>query len=162
MGLTNIINKTSTKIFLSLTVILNLRHTLQQLRFKSNSNCLPDKLPNSVETFITAINQDIKSFKTKKLSRDNLTKSEREALLDIQKKVTSLSQKLPKEALWYYYTLTTTLTKLPDNLTTITIANNYTSNQQSYILKNKIRNKQLKKRRQLEFKNSKLYFKREN
>ena len=32
LGLTNIINKTSTKIFLSFTVILNLRHVLDQLK----------------------------------------------------------------------------------------------------------------------------------
>ena len=54
-------------------------------RFKSNSNWLPDKLPSRVETFITAINHDIKSSKTKKLPRDSLTKSEREALLNLKK-----------------------------------------------------------------------------
>ena len=32
LGLTNITNKNSTKIFLSFTVILNLRHTLHQLK----------------------------------------------------------------------------------------------------------------------------------
>ena len=47
---------------------------------------LPDKLSSCVETFITAINHDIKSSKTKKLPRDNLTKSEREALLNLQKR----------------------------------------------------------------------------
>ena len=36
--------------------------------------------------FITTINHDIKSSKTKKLPRDNLTKSEREALLNLQKR----------------------------------------------------------------------------
>ena len=55
-------------------------------KFKRNSNWLPDKLPSCVETFITAINHDIKSSKTKKLPRDNLTKSEREALLNLQKR----------------------------------------------------------------------------
>ena len=55
-------------------------------RFKSNSNRLPDKLPSCAKTFITAINHDIKSSKTKKLPRDNLTKSEREALLNLQKR----------------------------------------------------------------------------
>ena len=55
-------------------------------RFKSNSNWLPDKLPSCVETFITAINHDIKSSKTKKLPRHSLTKSEREALLNLQKR----------------------------------------------------------------------------
>ena len=55
-------------------------------RFKSNSNWLPDKLPSCVETFITAINHDIKSSKTKKLPCDNLTKSEREVLLNLQKR----------------------------------------------------------------------------
>ena len=54
--------------------------------FKSNSNWLPDKLPSCVETFITAINHDIKSSKTKKLPRDNLTKSERKALINLQKR----------------------------------------------------------------------------
>ena len=52
----------------------------------SNSNWLPDKLPSCVETFITAINHDIKSSKTKNFPCDNLTKSEREALLNIQKR----------------------------------------------------------------------------
>ena len=55
-------------------------------RFKSNSNWIPDKLPSCVETFITAIKHDIKSSKTKKLPRNNLTKSEREALLNLQKR----------------------------------------------------------------------------
>ena len=55
-------------------------------RFKSNSNWLPDKLPSCVETFITAISHDIKSSKTKKLPRDNPTKSEYEALLNLQKR----------------------------------------------------------------------------
>ena len=39
-----------------------------------------------METFITAINHDIKFPKTKKLSHDNLTKSEREALPNLSKK----------------------------------------------------------------------------
>ena len=55
-------------------------------RFKSNCNWLPDKLPSCVETFTTAINHDIKSSKTKKLPRDNLTKSKREAFLNLQKR----------------------------------------------------------------------------
>ena len=55
-------------------------------RFKNNSNCLPDKLPSCVETFMTAVNHDIKSPKTKKLPRDNLTKSEKEALFNLQKR----------------------------------------------------------------------------
>ena len=42
--------------------------------------------PVRVKTFITAINHDIKSSKTIKLPRDNLTKSEREALLNLQKR----------------------------------------------------------------------------
>ena len=83
--------QTSTRIFLSFTVILNLGRTLDQLKIiqmnldlKAIANSLPDKLPSCVETFITAINHDIKSSKTKKLPRDNLTKSEREALLNLQ------------------------------------------------------------------------------
>ena len=71
-------------------------------RFKSNSNWLPDKLPSRVETFTTTINHDIKSSKTKKLPCDNITKSEREALLIYKKEMTSLSQKLTKEALSQY------------------------------------------------------------
>ena len=51
-------------------------------RFKGNSNCLPDKLPSSVETFITAVNHDIKSSKTKEIAHDSLAKSEWEAFLN--------------------------------------------------------------------------------
>ena len=48
---------------------------------------MPDKLPSCVETFTATINHDIKSSKAKKLPRDNLTKSEREALLlNLQKR----------------------------------------------------------------------------
>ena len=53
------------------------------LDLNSNSNWLPYKLPSCVETFLTAINHDVKSSKAKKLHRDNLTKSEREALLNL-------------------------------------------------------------------------------
>ena len=62
-------------------------------RFKSNNNWLPDKLPSCVKTFIKATNHDIKSSKTKKLPRDNLTKSEREALLNLQKRNNIISKK---------------------------------------------------------------------
>ena len=55
-------------------------------RFKTNSNLLPDKLPSCVETFITAINHDIKSSKSKNIPRDNITKSERQAILNLQKR----------------------------------------------------------------------------
>ena len=55
-------------------------------RFKSNSNWLRDKLPSCIETFMTACNHDVQSSKTKKLPRDNLTKSEREALHNLQKR----------------------------------------------------------------------------
>ena len=58
----------------------------------------PVVLTSCVETFITVISHDIKSSKTKNLPRDNLTKSEREALLIYKKEMTSLSQKLTKEA----------------------------------------------------------------
>ena len=51
--------------------------------FKSNSNCLPDKLPRCVEAFIKAVNYEIKSPKTQNPLRDNLTKSEREAPLSL-------------------------------------------------------------------------------
>ena len=69
-------------------------------RFKSNNNWLPDKLPSCVETLKKDISNDIKSSKTKKFPRENLTKSEREAFLNLQKRNDSLSQKLTKEALW--------------------------------------------------------------
>ena len=55
-------------------------------RFKSNINCLQDKGLSCVETFISAINHDVKSSKAKKFPRDNLSKSEREALLNLQKR----------------------------------------------------------------------------
>ena len=55
-------------------------------RFKSNSNWLPDKLPSCVETFLTVINHDKKSSKSKRLPRDNLTKPKREALINLQKR----------------------------------------------------------------------------
>ena len=77
----------STKIFIRFTVILNLGHILEQLNMiqLSNSNWLPHKLTSCVETFIAAINHDIKYLKTKKLPHDNLTKFERETLLNLQK-----------------------------------------------------------------------------
>ena len=59
---------------------------------KSNGHWLPGKLPSCVETLITIINHDIKSFKTKILPHDNIKNSEREALLNLQK--------LTKEPLW--------------------------------------------------------------
>ena len=37
------------------------KNNSKEPRFTSNSNWLPDKSPNCVETFITAINHDIKS-----------------------------------------------------------------------------------------------------
>ena len=36
-------------------------NNLNEPRFKSNINWLPDKVPSCVETFITAINHDVKS-----------------------------------------------------------------------------------------------------
>ena len=57
---------------------------------------LPDKLPSCVETFIKPINHDIKSSKTKKLSRDNLTKSGREVLLNLQKRNDIITTKADK------------------------------------------------------------------
>ena len=107
LGLTNVINKTPNKDLLKFYRNIKLRahfgsteNNSNEPRFKSNSNWLPDKLPSCVETFITAINHDIKSSKTKKLPRDNLTKSEREALLNLQKRNDNITQKLTKEALW--------------------------------------------------------------
>ena len=55
-------------------------------RSKSRSNWLPDKLRSCVETFIRAINHDMKSSKTKIFPDDNLTKFESEALLNLQKR----------------------------------------------------------------------------
>ena len=55
-------------------------------RFKSNSNWLPDKLPICVETFITAVNHETKSSKTKKRSHGNLAISEQEGILNLQNK----------------------------------------------------------------------------
>ena len=39
-----------------------------------------------METFITAINHELKSSKTKQLSRDNLTKCERETIITVADK----------------------------------------------------------------------------
>ena len=53
-------------------------------------------MPSCVETFITAINHDIKSSKTKKLPRDNLAKSEREALFNLQERNDIITTKANK------------------------------------------------------------------
>ena len=93
--------------------MLNLKHTLDELRIIQMNlylkaiviaiklkQYLPDKLPRCVETFIKAVNYVIKSPKTQNLLRDNLTKSEREARLSLQIRITLLSLKLIKKALW--------------------------------------------------------------
>ena len=59
---------------------------LKIIQMNLDLKAIPDKLPICVETFITAINHDIKSSKTKKRLRGNLTKSEREAPLNLQKR----------------------------------------------------------------------------
>ena len=54
-----------------------------------------------VKTFIRAINHDIKSSKTKKHPRDTLRNlNVKHFLIYKKEKMTQLSQKLTKEALW--------------------------------------------------------------
>ena len=65
---------------------VSLKYFVNGCKFKSKSNWLPDKLPSCVETFVAAINHDIKSSKTKKLPHDNLVKSECEAPFNLQKR----------------------------------------------------------------------------
>ena len=74
LGLTNIIKKNLNKDLLKFYRNIKLRahfgsieNNSNEPRFKGNSNWLPDKLPSCVETFITAINHDIKSSKTNKI-----------------------------------------------------------------------------------------------
>lgn len=59
----------------------------------SNGSWSLGKLPSCVETYIPAVNRDIKSSKSKNLPRDNLTKSEIEFIylfyVDKYKKYTS-------------------------------------------------------------------------
>ena len=64
----------------------SIENNSNERRFKSNSNWLLDKLPSCVEIFITAINHEKRSSKTKKLSRDNLKKCGGEALLNLQER----------------------------------------------------------------------------
>ena len=71
-----------------------------ETRLKSNSNWLPDKLTSCVETFITAINHDLKTSKTKKLPRGHLRNMNVKHFLVYIKEMTSLPQKLTKGALW--------------------------------------------------------------
>ena len=55
-----------------------------QLKLKSSSNWTPDKLPSCVDTFITAVGHDIMNSLVKPIPKDDLTKSERKALKNLQ------------------------------------------------------------------------------
>ena len=51
-----------------------------QLELKDNSNWTPDKLPSCVDTFNIAVDHDIANSLVRLVPKDNLTKSQREAL----------------------------------------------------------------------------------
>ena len=76
------------------------QNNLNETRLKSNSNWLPDKLTSCVETFITVINHDLKTSKTKKLPRGHPRNMNVKHFLIYIKEMTSLPQKLTKGALW--------------------------------------------------------------
>ena len=121
-------------------------NNLDEPRFKSNNNWLPDRLPSYVETLITAINHDIKSSKTKKLPRDNLTKSEQKALLNLQKRNDIIITKADKGG-------AVVILDIKDYIDEANRQLNGTNNYEQldfdptelHTEKNKIRNKQLKK-----------------
>ena len=106
----------------------------------------PDKLPSCVKTFITAISHDIKSSKTNKLPRDNLTKSEGQALLNLQKRNDIIITKTDKGG-------AVVILDIKDNINEANRQLNDTSNYEQldfdptelHTEKNKIRNKELKK-----------------
>ena len=57
-----------------------------QLKLKSNINWTPDKLRTCIDTFIISVDHDIKDSLVKPIPKDNLTKSEREALKNLQQR----------------------------------------------------------------------------
>ena len=57
-----------------------------QLKLKSNSNWTPGKLFSCVDTFITAVDDDINNTLLKPIPKDNLAKSERKALENLQQR----------------------------------------------------------------------------
>ena len=57
-----------------------------QLKLKSNINWTPDKLRSCIDTFIISVDHDIKDSLVKPIPKDNLTKSEREALKNLQQR----------------------------------------------------------------------------
>ena len=67
------------------TLLRSTENNANEPRFKIISNWLPDKLPSCVETFTIATNHNINYSKNEKLPCDNLTKSERETLLNLRK-----------------------------------------------------------------------------
>ena len=132
-------------------------------RIKSNSNWLTYKLPNCVETFITAVTHDIKSSKTKKLPDGNLTKSEREILLNLQKRNEIFITKADKEG-------AVVILDIKDYTDEANRQLNNTNNYEQLefdlteLHREKIKSEinTLKKGKPLDLKNSKLPFRREN
>ena len=57
-----------------------------QLKLKSNINWTPDKLRSCIDTFIISVDHDIKDSLVKPIPKDNLLKSEREALKNLQQR----------------------------------------------------------------------------
>ena len=112
---------------------------------------ITSKLPSCFETFITAIDHDIKSSETKNLPRDNLTISKREALLDLPKKNDTI---IPKTDKGGALVIDEANRQLNDNQLDFNPIKLHTEK--------KIRNKQLEKGKPLGFKSSKLSFRWEN
>lgn len=57
-----------------------------QLKLKSNINWTPDKLRSCIDTFIISVDHDIKDSLVKPIPKDNLLKSEREVLKNLQQR----------------------------------------------------------------------------
>ena len=96
-------NKTSTWIFLSLTVILHLGHTLNQpkiVEMKQDVKAIAIEYQiiyrAVLKPFIAATNQDTKSSTTKNFPQDNLPKFELEALPNLQKRNEIITTKVDK------------------------------------------------------------------
>ena len=61
---------------------------IDRTAFRPNkkSSWIPPKTPHVIETFITAVNNEIEKTKNKPIPKDNLTKEERKALTDLQQR----------------------------------------------------------------------------
>ena len=67
-----------------------------------DSTWTPKYVNHTVQTFITAVSKDFENFKGKKLPNDNLSRIERRALSDLQKREDIIITKADKGG-WYSY-----------------------------------------------------------